>query len=49
MNTMSAKPLETINPHENPEYIEQLFYAQIKKMSVNAARSFDFQFSGSWM
>ncbi|MEM4260520.1 MAG: hypothetical protein QXG00_04745 [Candidatus Woesearchaeota archaeon] len=41
--------LQNTKLHEDHEYIERLFYEQIKKQSIATPKIFDFQFSGDWM
>jgi hypothetical protein len=35
--------------HENKEYIKNLFYEQIKALSLKSSESFDYQFSDRWL
>jgi hypothetical protein len=35
--------------HEDKEYIKNLFYEQIKALSIKNSDSFDYQFSDRWI
>jgi len=38
-----------MNLHKNHNFIEKVFFEQMKKHSINQLNSFDYQFSDLWM
>jgi hypothetical protein len=38
-----------MKPHEDKEYIKNLFYEQMKALSLRSNESFDYQFSDRWI
>lgn len=35
--------------HEDHAFIEDLFYRQMRRLTIEATRSFDLQFSDAWI